>query len=52
MKKEILKAQEKVAQVDFSMQVNKMIEYNKLDKDYVMACMQQYKNFGSICKKC
>ncbi|MGL2409047.1 glycine-rich domain-containing protein [Helicobacter pylori] len=43
--KEILKAQEKVAQVDFSMQVNKMIEYNKLDKDYVMACMQQYKNF-------
>lgn len=43
--KEILKVQEKVAQVDFSMQVNKMIEYNKLDKDYVMACMQQYKNF-------
>lgn len=42
---EILKAQEKVAQVDFSMQVSKMIEYNKLDKDYVMACMQQYKNF-------
>ncbi|GAA7146351.1 hypothetical protein HpBGD45_06960 [Helicobacter pylori] len=27
---EILKVQEKVAQVDFSMQVNKMIEYNKL----------------------
>ncbi len=22
-----------------------MIEYNKLHKDYVMACMQQYKNF-------
>ncbi|GAA9043564.1 hypothetical protein HpHA136_14050 [Helicobacter pylori] len=42
---EILKAQEKVAQVDFSMQVSKMIEYNKLHKDYVMACMQQYKNF-------
>ncbi|GAA8888451.1 hypothetical protein BTM181_12560 [Helicobacter pylori] len=42
---EILKAQEKVAQVDFSMQVSKMIEYNKLHKDYVMAFMQQYKNF-------
>ncbi len=42
---EILKAQEKVAQVDFSMQVSKMIEYNKLHKDYVMVCMQQYKNF-------
>ncbi|GAA8326157.1 hypothetical protein HpBT193_11190 [Helicobacter pylori] len=27
------------------MQVSKMIEYNKLHKDYVMACMQQYKNF-------
>ncbi|GAA7329031.1 hypothetical protein MLS218_12420 [Helicobacter pylori] len=38
---EILKAQEKVDQVDFSMQVSKMIEYNKLHKDYVMACMQQ-----------
>ncbi|GAA8681298.1 hypothetical protein Kyoto142A_09990 [Helicobacter pylori] len=42
---EILKAQERVAQVDFSMQVSKMIECNKLHKDYVMACMQQYKNF-------
>ncbi len=42
---EILKAQEKVSQVDFSMQVDKMIGYNRLDKDYVMACMQQYKNF-------
>ncbi len=27
------------------MQVSKMIEYNKLHKDYVMAFMQQYKNF-------
>ena len=34
-----------VNSLDFKLQTKKMVEYNGLDKDYVLKCFVQYKNF-------